>query len=63
VLIEAGASIINELLPAGLIDALELSITPIVGGDDPIDLDQLLSYFPNKTEKLVNGTRFISATR
>ena len=63
VLIEAGASIINELLPTGLIDALELSITPIVGGDDPIDLDQLLSYFPHKTEKLVNGTRLISATR
>jgi riboflavin biosynthesis pyrimidine reductase len=61
--VEAGASIIQELLDAGRIDALELSITEVVGGEDKIDLDLLLNYFSRKSEKVIYGTRFISAQR
>lgn len=61
--VEAGASIIQELLDAGRIDALELSITEVVGGEDKIDLDLLLNYFSRKSEKVIDGTRFISAQR
>ena len=61
--VEAGASIIQELLDAGRIDALELSITEVVGGEDKINLDLLLNYFYRKSERVIDGTRFISAQR
>ena len=61
--IEAGASIIRELLNANLVDALELSITDVTGGDDVIDISELLSHFPDQSEKMISGTRFISARR
>ena len=61
--IESGASIIRELINASLVDALELSITDVTGGDDVIDISELLSHFPNQSEKTISGTRFISARR
>lgn len=61
--VEAGARIIQELLDAGRIDALELSITEVVGGEDKINLDLLLNYFSRKSERVTDGTRFISAQR
>ena len=59
--IEAGVSIISELLAAGAIDTLELSITPITGGEDKIDLEELLHHFDNIHEEIREGVRFISA--
>ena len=61
--VEAGASIIDELLSAGRVDALELSITEVSGGEDKVDLAKLLSYFSQQSEKNVDGTRFISASK
>jgi riboflavin biosynthesis pyrimidine reductase len=61
--VEAGASIIDELISAGRIDALELSITQVSDGEDKVDLAKLLSYFSQHSEKTVDGTRFISASK
>ena len=61
--VEAGASIIDELLSAGRVDALELSVTEVSGGEDKVDLAKLLSYFSQQSEKIVDGTRFISASK
>jgi riboflavin biosynthesis pyrimidine reductase len=61
--VEAGASIIDELLSAGRVDALELSITEVSGGEDKVDLAKLLSYFSQQSEKIEDGTRFISASK
>lgn len=61
--IEAGAAIITELVSAGRVDALELSITPVTGGEDCIDVDRLLSHFSHRTEVVNSDTRFISAQR
>ena len=61
--VEAGASIIRELLSANLVDALELSITEVTDGDDAIDIAELLSPFSDQSEKVISGTRFISARR
>jgi riboflavin biosynthesis pyrimidine reductase len=61
--VEAGASIIDELISAGRVDALELSITEVSGGEDTVDLAKLLSYFSQQSEKIVDGTRFISASK
>ena len=61
--VEAGASIIDELLSAGRVDALELSITEVSGGEDKVDLAKLLSYFSQQSEKIADGTRLISASK
>lgn len=61
--IEAGASIVMELISAGRVDALELSITPATGGEDFIDVDRLLSHFSQRTEVVNSDTRFISARK
>lgn len=61
--VEAGVAIIQELIAANLVDALELSITEVVGGEDLIDISQLLSHFPHQNEKDDSGTRFISARK
>ncbi len=59
--IEAGASIVTELISAGRVDTLELSITPAIGGEDFIDVERLLSRFSQRTEVVNSDTRFISA--
>ncbi len=61
--VEAGATIIRELLDANSVDALELSVTDVVGGEDVIDIAHLLSHFTHLDEKVESGTRFISARR
>ena len=61
--IEAGASIFQDLISAGRIDQLELSITEITGGEDKLDIEQLLSSFAITNDQTVEGTRFISAVK
>ncbi len=61
--VEAGASIIEELISAGRVDALELSITQVVDGEEKIDISKLLSHFPQQREEVIEGTRFISASK
>ena len=61
VLVEAGTSIIFELIDQGLIDQLELSVTPVTGGDDPIDWQALLNRFTHHTHTHVDGTDFYVA--
>ena len=61
--VEAGIGIINQLIAANLVDALELSITDVTDGDDKIDISKLLSHFSIQSESSDTGTRFISAHR
>jgi riboflavin biosynthesis pyrimidine reductase len=61
ILIEAGTSIIFELIDQGLIDQLELSVTPVTGGDHPIDWQDLLNRFANHTHSNIDGTDFYVA--
>jgi riboflavin biosynthesis pyrimidine reductase len=61
VLIEAGTSIIFELVDLGLVDQLDLSVTPVTGGDHPIDWQALLNKFTHHTLTSVDGTDFYSA--
>jgi riboflavin biosynthesis pyrimidine reductase len=62
ILIEGGASMINELIEHNLIDQLELSVTPIAGGDEKIDWKVLLGKFANYLEEKVDQTIFYSAS-
>ena len=61
--IEAGVAIISELISAERVDALELSITAVTGGDDFIDVEKLLAHFSHRTEEVKSETRFISARK
>lgn len=61
--IEAGVAIISELISAERVDAIELSITAVTGGDDFIDVEKLLAHFSHRTEEVKSDTRFISARK
>lgn len=61
--IEAGATMISELIAAGQIDQLELSITSVTGGEMRVDIDALLKPFTTREEKIVERTKFISASK
>ena len=61
--VEAGATMISELIAAGQIDQLELSITSVTGGEMRVDIDALLEVFTTRKEKVIDGTRFISASK
>ena len=63
ILVEAGASIINELIASGEVDRLELSVTQVSGGEDRIDIEKMLSHFA-RVESVTEGeTTFYTATR
>jgi riboflavin biosynthesis pyrimidine reductase len=61
--IEAGSAILAELIEAGRVDQLELSITDVVGGENRIDLVALLSHFTIESERSQDETRLISASK
>lgn len=61
--IEAGATILEELVAAGRIDELELSITAITDGEDKLDVEKLLTHFTITKDQSIDGTRFISAKK
>ena len=63
ILIEAGASIINELIASGEVDRLELSVTQVTGGQDRIDIQEMLSQFTHVENVTEGETTFYTATR
>jgi dihydrofolate reductase len=62
VVIEAGVSIIEELIAAKEIDQLELSVTAVTDGEYQVDFKKLLSKFSNVTERVEEDTTFYTAT-
>lgn len=62
ILIEGGISIITELLNLGAIDQLELSVTQVSGGENRIEISELLRHFShiNKTWNQEEETAFYS---
>jgi riboflavin biosynthesis pyrimidine reductase len=63
ILVEAGASIINELIASGEVDRLELSVTQVSGGEDRIDIHEMLSHFKDVENVTEGETIFYTATR
>ncbi len=59
IVVEAGHSLLIALSKEGLIDCLELTISPLDGDGDFIDLELLLSCYTVISEKNVNGTRLL----
>ena len=61
ILIEAGASIVNELLEGNLIDSFFLSVTPASGGENVIDWQNILKKFTCVEKSETSGTLFFHA--
>lgn len=59
IVVEAGASLLRALIEVGVVDILELSISPIAGDGDFINLEELLSYFEVASDSVVDGTRLL----
>lgn len=62
IIIESGISMIEELVTAGKVDLLELSVTSITDGDDRVDFQKLLSKFANVTQRIEEDTTFYTAS-
>ena len=61
ILIEGGISMINELIEHKMIDQLELSVTPVTGGENQIDWKELLAKFEHFSSTEVEDTVFYTA--
>jgi riboflavin biosynthesis pyrimidine reductase len=59
IVVEAGASLLAALIDVGVIEILELSISPIAGDGDFINLTELLSSFEILSDLDVDGTRLL----
>ena len=63
VLVESGPAIIDELLLNKVLDGIYLSITTVIGGENPIDIAALLGNFDEIDRQEVEGTQFIEARK
>lgn len=63
ILVEAGPNLVKEMIGAGLIDGLELSVTSEIGGEEKIDIQRLLKSFTSIDEEKIENTTFYSARR
>ncbi len=59
IFVEAGVSLLSALIDVGVIEILELSICPIEGDGDFINIDELLSKFDITSDLDVDGTRLL----
>lgn len=59
VIIESGVELLQDLIEVGAVDELALTISPIEGDGDFIDLVKLLANFSIEKEVEVGGTRLL----
>jgi riboflavin biosynthesis pyrimidine reductase len=59
IVIEAGPGLLMAMVEVGAVDFLQLSITPIEGDGNFIDLNHLFSYFEIENEDIQSGTRLL----
>jgi riboflavin biosynthesis pyrimidine reductase len=63
VLVESGATVIEDLIASRALDGIYLSITEITGGENPIDIAALLEKFDQINRQQIEGTEFIEARK
>ena len=61
VLVESGPKILDQLLLSRSLDGIYLSITRVTGGENRIDISDLLARFNDITSSEIEGTTFIEA--
>ena len=63
ILVEAGPALLSEMISAGLIDELYLTITDVQGGENQISLVDLMRDFVITSDENIAGTRFVTAKK
>lgn len=63
ILIEAGPSLLLEFISLGLVDQLEISVSPVTDGEHKISLVDALRGFEILSDETISDTRFIVAKR
>ena len=58
---ESGPAIINELIENKVLDGIYLSVTEIDGGENQINIAELLANFQEVHRDVIDGTTFITA--
>ena len=59
IVVEAGAELLLALIRTGVIDQLELTISPIDGDGHFISVEELLQHFSIVEEDVIDGTRLL----
>jgi riboflavin biosynthesis pyrimidine reductase len=59
VIIESGVALLLPLIEVGAVDQLALSISPVAGDGDFIDVAKLLSHFSVVKDDTIDGTRLL----
>lgn len=59
VVVEAGPLLLQALVEVGVVDQLELSLSPIDGDKNFVDIERLLHNFIVESDELVDGTRLL----
>jgi hypothetical protein len=59
IVVEAGYGLLLPMIKEGVIDILELSLSPIEGDDDYVDLEEMLANFEITREIEIDGTRLL----
>jgi len=61
VLVESGPTLLDQLISSKSLDGIYLSVTSVVGGENPIKVSDLLEKFTEVTRSEIEGTIFIEA--
>ena len=59
IVIEGGPTLLMALINANAVDTLELSISPISGDGDYLNIESLLAHFDIENEIEIDGTRLL----
>jgi len=59
VVVEAGPQLLQVLIGAGVVEELQLSISPIDGDGNFIEIAELLKNFEIESDEVVDGTRLL----
>jgi riboflavin biosynthesis pyrimidine reductase len=59
IVVEAGYGLLLPMMQEGVIDILELSISPIAGDGNYVDVERLLSFFDVTSDISIDGTRLL----
>lgn len=59
IVVEAGYGLLMPMIQEGVIDILELSISPIAGDGNYVDVERLLSFFDVTSDISIDDTRLL----
>jgi riboflavin biosynthesis pyrimidine reductase len=59
IVVEAGPQLLRALVDSGLVEILQLSLSPINGDEHFIDVESFLKNFSIESDESIDGTRLL----